>query len=164
MGGGRKTKSGTAVAPIFRTRPDKEQPHAEDQQAPDSESEDSTRSHKAESSPLTKQDLRTLLHDMKSLVAAELTKHLAPIKEGLADLTRRTHEVEDRLEEGAAVADSCCPGADMAPDNPIASEGYPRLGRNRYFAHRVPRLSPQHAPSTNPLRLRSCKSNTTPTM
>ncbi|CAH2321172.1 Hypothetical predicted protein [Pelobates cultripes] len=101
MGGGRKSKSGTAVAPIFKPRPDKEAPGMLSQQASDSDSETSTTSHKvdAPSAPLTKRDLKDMLTEMKSLVAEELTKHLAPLKEGLTDLTKRTQALENKMEE-----------------------------------------------------------------
>ncbi|CAH2247658.1 Hypothetical predicted protein [Pelobates cultripes] len=104
MGGGRKSKSGTAVAPIFKPRPDKEAPGMLSQQASDSDSETSTTSHKvdAPSAPLTKRDLKDMLTEMKSLVAEELTKHLAPLKEGLTDLTKRTQALENKMEEVTA--------------------------------------------------------------
>ncbi|CAH2319207.1 Hypothetical predicted protein [Pelobates cultripes] len=74
------------------------------QQASDSDSETSTTSHKvdAPSAPLTKRDLKDMLTEMKSLVAEELTKHLAPLKEGLTDLTKRTQALENKMEEVTA--------------------------------------------------------------
>ncbi|XP_063297700.1 adhesion G protein-coupled receptor F5-like [Pelobates fuscus] len=87
-------------------RSDKEMPGTHSLQASDSDSDTSVTSRKREPSPLTKKDLKDLLSDMKSLVADELTKHLAPLKEGLTDLTKRTHTLENKMADVTAITSS----------------------------------------------------------
>ncbi|CAH2274468.1 Hypothetical predicted protein [Pelobates cultripes] len=100
MGGGRKSKPNTAVAPIFRSRGEQDRPRGNGGnggQGSDSESELSEHSHTQDQGPLTKRDLQSLLQDIKCNIAAGFAKHLAPLKEEMADLTKRTSDIEDRM-------------------------------------------------------------------
>ncbi|CAH2308182.1 Hypothetical predicted protein [Pelobates cultripes] len=97
MGGGRKTKHGAEVAPIFRARRE-ESSRGEDGREEDSDSAASDTSRTAAAAPLTKADLRHLLQEIKTNMAAEFSRHLTPITESLNDLTRRTTAIEDQLD------------------------------------------------------------------
>ncbi|CAH2313009.1 Hypothetical predicted protein [Pelobates cultripes] len=90
MGGGQKSKQGTEGR--FPA-------HGEDGRDYDSDSAASDRSRTASSTPLTKEDLRQLLQEIKLNMTAEFTRHLTPITEGLSDLTRRTTAIEEHLDQ-----------------------------------------------------------------
>ncbi|CAH2314711.1 Hypothetical predicted protein [Pelobates cultripes] len=98
MGGGRKTKHGAKVAPIFHARREESSSRGEDGRDEDSDSAASDTSRKAATTPLTKEDLRHLLQEIKMNMAAEFSRHLAPITDSLNDLTRRTTAIEDQLD------------------------------------------------------------------
>ncbi|CAH2322577.1 Hypothetical predicted protein [Pelobates cultripes] len=96
MGGGRKSSKGSAVAPIFRSRAPEEGRRAEEQRESDSDSTASDVSHR-NTTPITREDLRGLLQDLKENMAAEFAKHLAPLRAGLTDLVQRTSSLEDKM-------------------------------------------------------------------
>ncbi|CAH2312206.1 Hypothetical predicted protein [Pelobates cultripes] len=96
MGGGRKSSKGSAVAPIFRSRAPEEGRRAEEQRESDSDSTASDMSHR-NTTPITREDLRGLLQDIKENMAAEFAKHLAPLRAGLTDLVQRTSSLEDKM-------------------------------------------------------------------
>ncbi|CAH2277162.1 Hypothetical predicted protein, partial [Pelobates cultripes] len=95
MGGGRKSKHGSAVAPIFHSRKTEEEQRAEENTDYDSTASDISHQN---TNPITKDDLRGLLHEIKANMAAEFTKHLAPLRAGLTDLVQRTSTLEDKMD------------------------------------------------------------------
>ncbi|CAH2225287.1 Hypothetical predicted protein [Pelobates cultripes] len=98
MGGGRKIKQGAAeVAPIFRSRKDGGATR-EEEDGREYDSDSSDRSRTMAATPLTKEDLRQLLSDIKANMATEFDRHLTPIREGLIDLTHRTSTIEEQLD------------------------------------------------------------------
>ncbi|CAH2275074.1 Hypothetical predicted protein [Pelobates cultripes] len=108
MDGGRKSKQGLAVALIFRTRKLEEGQWAEEQREYDSDSTASDISHQ-NANPIMRDDLRGLLHDIKANMAAEFTKHLAPLRAGLTDLVQRTSSLEDKMDTPTTVRCSTWP-------------------------------------------------------
>ncbi|CAH2247741.1 Hypothetical predicted protein, partial [Pelobates cultripes] len=81
MGGGRKIKQGAAeVAPIFRSRKDGGATR-EEEDGREYDSDSSDRSRTMAATPLTKEDLRQLLSDIKANMATEFDRHLTPIRE-----------------------------------------------------------------------------------
>ncbi|CAH2307639.1 Hypothetical predicted protein, partial [Pelobates cultripes] len=100
MGGGWQTKQGAAeVAPIFRSRKDGGATREEEEDREyDSDSAASDRSRTMTATPLTKEDLRQLLSEIKANMATEFDRHLTPIREGLIDLTHRTSTIEEQLD------------------------------------------------------------------
>ncbi|CAH2305965.1 Hypothetical predicted protein [Pelobates cultripes] len=104
MGGGRKTKHGAEVAPIFHARREESSSRGEDGREEDSDSAASDTSRTAAAAPLTKADLRHLLQEIKTNMAAEFFRHLTPITESLNDLTRRTTAIEDQLDRTSTQA------------------------------------------------------------
>ncbi|CAH2301053.1 Hypothetical predicted protein [Pelobates cultripes] len=105
MGGGRKSKQGSVVAPIFRSHRPEEERRAEETGEYDSDSMASDMS-RTNTTPITKDDLRGLLQDIKSNIEAEFTKHLAPMRAGLTDLVQRTSTLEDKMEAATSRANT----------------------------------------------------------
>ncbi|CAH2328050.1 Hypothetical predicted protein [Pelobates cultripes] len=97
MGGGKKARN-SAVAPIFRQKP--EQTRAPSSEAPltDSDSEMSSHAHSERTeAPLTRNDMRGFLADFKQSVAEELEKRLCPILATMSELSARTQATEDKM-------------------------------------------------------------------
>ncbi|CAH2250633.1 Hypothetical predicted protein [Pelobates cultripes] len=88
------------MAPIFRTRPEKDQTSNHGAALSDNDSEDSC-SVPAGSldAPLTMRDMREFMRGLKSYVAEELQKPLQPLHESLTDLAMWTHKVETKMED-----------------------------------------------------------------
>ncbi|CAH2292531.1 Hypothetical predicted protein [Pelobates cultripes] len=96
--GGREKARNSAVAPIFRQKP--EQARAPSSEAPltDSDSEMSSQVHSERTeAPLTRSDMRGFLADFKQSVADELEKRLCLILENMADLSARAQAAEDKM-------------------------------------------------------------------
>ncbi|CAH2316905.1 Hypothetical predicted protein [Pelobates cultripes] len=97
---GKKSRHSLAVAQIFRSHAHRGTRHADEPPESDSDSVTSEAGRSSQDkAPVNRGDLKELLHNIKRNMAAELTKHLAPIREGLEDLTSRTLAVEDKMEE-----------------------------------------------------------------
>ncbi|CAH2306947.1 Hypothetical predicted protein, partial [Pelobates cultripes] len=65
----------------------------------DSDADISEAGRSQDLSSLTRKDHRGLLQEIKDNMAVEFSKHLAPIREGLEDRTKRTLAVEEKMED-----------------------------------------------------------------